>query len=65
MEGGQAMNENDEKKIMELLSREPVHVDEITRRVEFPASKVFAMLTVLEMKGRIKNIGNMSYIVKK
>lgn len=55
----------DEAKIVELLSREPIHVDELARRSTFPQPKVIAMLTVLEMKGRIKNVGNMMYIIKK
>ncbi len=56
---------SDEARLLSLLSREPVHVDDITRKSEFPGSKIIAMLTVLEMKGRVKNVGNMNYIIKK
>jgi DNA processing protein len=55
---------SDEGQLVALLSREPLHIDEITRKSIFPGPKVIAMLTVLEMKGRVQNIGNMMYVIK-
>lgn len=55
----------DEGQLITLISREPIHIDEITRKSTFPGPKVIAMLTVLEMKGRIQNVGNMMYVIKK
>ncbi len=56
---------SDEGQLLVLLSREPLHIDEITRKSTFPGPKVIAMLTVLEMKGKVQNVGNMMYVVKK
>ncbi len=55
---------DDEGQLIQLLSREPLHIDEITRKSTLPGPTVIAMLTVLEMKGRIQNVGNMMYIIK-
>lgn len=55
---------SDEGLLLQILSREPLHIDEITRKSTFPGPQVIAMLTVLEMKGRIQNVGNMMYVIK-
>ncbi len=51
----------DESRLLTHLSSEALHIDEITRKIQLPSSHVTALLTVLEMKGRVKNIGNMTY----
>jgi len=56
---------SEEGQLLALLNREPLHIDEITRKSIFPGPKVIAMLTVLEMKGRIQNVGNMMYVITK
>ncbi len=56
---------SDESILLRFLSREALHIDEIMRHMSFPQPKVIALLTVLEMKGRIKNLGNMMYVIKK
>ena len=56
---------SEEGQLLQLLSREPIHIDELTRKALFPGPKIIALLTVLEMKGRVKNIGNMMYVIKK
>ncbi len=56
---------SDEAQLIALLSLEPLHIDEITRKSTFTPPTVIAMLTVLEMKGRVQNIGNMMYVIKK
>ncbi len=55
----------DESRLLAHLSTEALHIDEIIRRIQLPSSEVTALLTVLEMKGRVKNIGNMTYTFKK
>jgi DNA processing protein len=55
---------SDESTLLSFFTGEAIHIDEITRLAPFPQSKVIALITVLEMKGRIKNTGNMMYIIK-
>ena len=51
----------DEAKILEYLSFEPIHADELTRLTKMPTSAINATLTLMEMKGKIKHIGAMKY----
>jgi len=44
----------EEKKLCDLLSREPKHVDLIYRESGFPASKVLGILLSLELKGIVR-----------
>lgn len=50
-----------EQLIIENLSREPVHIDDLTRQIQIPASEVSAALAMLEMKGRVRNLGGAKY----
>ncbi|HEV8601549.1 MAG TPA: DNA-processing protein DprA [Patescibacteria group bacterium] len=52
----------DERFVIEYLSHEPTHIDDLIRRVNRQTGKVNAILTVLEMKGRIKNLGGGNYV---
>lgn len=47
--------------ILAVLDRESLHLDEIVRISNLKADLVFAKLTVLELKGMIRNIGNGVY----
>lgn len=51
----------EERRLLEILSREPQHIDELVRSLKQPAGKISASLTMLEMKGRIKHLGNAKY----
>lgn len=55
----------EEVKILEFLEREPVHVDELARSTGLPIQIINATLTLMEMKGKIKNLGNMNYVVSR
>ena len=50
-----------EESIMEALSREPTHIDDITRKLQLPASEIISTLVVLEMKGRVRNTGGAKF----
>jgi DNA processing protein len=50
-----------ERIIYELLSSEPLHVDEITHSSELPIGTVSSTLTMLEMKGAIKHTTGRHY----
>ncbi|MEO8065439.1 MAG: DNA-processing protein DprA [Candidatus Doudnabacteria bacterium] len=46
-----------EELILKHLSREGLHINELIKAVKLTASLVASNLTLLEMKGRIKNLG--------
>ncbi len=50
-----------ETKLYEIISREPLHIDEIVRISGLGISKVSEKLSFMELKGMIKNIGNKVY----
>ncbi len=51
-----------ETKILEQLSQEPRHVDEIVRQAAMPPPQVAGLLTLLELKGLVRQVGAMSYV---
>lgn len=53
----------EEKKIIALLSHEPVYIDNLIQLTKMPASTINSSLTVMEMKGMIKNLGGMQYVL--
>lgn len=57
--------DNLEQKILNLLSDQPMHVDEITLLSELPVSQVSACLSMLELKGVGRQIGGMKYVAIK
>ncbi len=55
----------EEKKILECLSREPSHFDHIAKTAGLPASTVAASLTIMEMKGKVRNLGGNQYVISR
>lgn len=51
-----------EKKLLQVLGCEPVHVDDIRARAEMPIEKVSAALVMMELKGMVRQVGGMNYI---
>jgi DNA processing protein len=53
---------NDEEgRLLALLSHEPVHVDDLSRQSALPAPTVASTLMMLELKGAVRQVGTMSY----
>ncbi|MCB9799020.1 DNA-protecting protein DprA [Candidatus Nomurabacteria bacterium] len=50
-----------ETQILDLLSCEPLHVDQIFEKFPKERQKILPCLTVLEIKSKVKNLGNMTY----
>jgi predicted Rossmann fold nucleotide-binding protein DprA/Smf involved in DNA uptake len=50
-----------EKTIIELLSSESKHLDEISRELKISAAQISAILIKLEISGLVKNIGSGIY----
>ncbi|MBI5077225.1 DNA-protecting protein DprA [Candidatus Falkowbacteria bacterium] len=53
----------EEAAILKFLRVEPLHVNELVRRSDLSIIEINAALMLLEIKGRVKNIGNMTYVL--
>ncbi|MSU75371.1 MAG: DNA-protecting protein DprA [Candidatus Magasanikbacteria bacterium] len=53
-----------EAKLLPHLSKEPTHIDALTKASGLDSGTVGSTLTMMEMKGKVKNVGGMQYIVK-
>jgi DNA processing protein len=51
-----------ERQVMGTLSQDPTHVDDVAARCGLPVSQVSACLTMLELKGRARQVGGMSFV---
>lgn len=51
-----------EARLLQELSGEPLHVDELRLRCDLPAAQVGAGLAMLELKGRVRQVGGMHYV---
>jgi DNA processing protein len=51
-----------EAALLEILNAEPVHVDEIRNRTGLPIEKVSSALTMMELKGMVRQVGGMNYV---
>ena len=51
-----------EASLYALLGREPMHVDEIQEQAELPVEQVTAVLTIMELKGLVRQVGSMRSI---
>lgn len=59
----EALPEDDgERKVLGALTFEPTHVDEVQTRCGLPAAQVAASLAMLELKGRVRQVGGMQYV---
>jgi len=52
-----------EALLLKQLSAEPTHIDEVCRSSGLPVSTVSGTLTMMELKGLVKQVGNMNYIL--
>jgi DNA processing protein len=51
-----------EAKLFQILNREPLHIDEIRSQVNLPIETVSATLTMMELKGMVRQVGGMRYV---
>jgi DNA processing protein len=52
-----------EAALLERLSAEPTHVDELQQQLELPISQVTSTLALMELKGLVRQVGGMKYVV--
>ena len=53
----------EEEKILKILTPEPLHIDKIIKLSKLETSVASSILSLMEMKGMIKNIGGQNYII--
>ena len=51
-----------EQRVFQALSKQPIHVDELQTRCSLPASTINAALAMLELKGRVRQVGGMNFV---
>jgi len=52
-----------EALLLKQLSAEPTHIDEVCQGSGLPISTVSSTLTMMELKGLVKQVGNMNYVM--
>ena len=52
-----------ESLLLKQLAAEPVHIDEICRSTALPISTVSSSLAMMELKGLVKQVGTMNYVL--
>ena len=62
--GGEDLDGLDEEEgeLLALVSGEPVHVDDLCRMSGMPIASISSMLTLLELKGKVTQVGSMHYV---
>jgi DNA processing protein len=52
-----------ESVLLKQLSAEPSHIDEVCRRSGLPAATVSSTLAMMELKGMVRQVGTMNYVL--
>jgi DNA processing protein len=52
-----------ESQVLGFLSGDPLHVDEIVRQTALPVSEVSSTLALMELKGMVRQVGGMNYVL--
>jgi DNA processing protein len=51
-----------EARLLQVLGRQPLHVDDIRQQSGMPIEQVSATLTLMELKGMVRQVGGMHYV---
>jgi DNA processing protein len=52
-----------EALLLDHLSGEPLHVDRLSRTVQLPIAEVSSTLALMELKGMVRQVGGMNYVL--
>jgi DNA processing protein len=52
-----------EARLLKVLGDEPLHIDEASQQAGFPIDKVSATLTMMELKGMVRQVGGMNFVI--
>lgn len=53
----------EEEIILNILSNEPLHVNDIIKQVQLDVATTNSTLSLMEIKGKIKNLGGSNYVI--
>lgn len=51
-----------ERRVLKVLTSEPIHIDELRARCELPIAELTAALSMLELRGQARQVGGMHYV---
>ena len=54
-----------EQRVLACLSAEPVHIDDLGVQMGLPIAQVSGTLALMELKGLVRQVGGMNYVVAK
>ena len=54
---------DDERVLLKLISHEPCHVDDLIRDSGLETTTVSSTLMMMELKGMVKQVGGMHYVL--
>lgn len=57
----EAFSTPEEKQILDLITNEPLHIDEIVRKIGLPLSKISSSIVLLELKGMVVETAPQTY----
>jgi DNA processing protein len=52
-----------ERAMLKTISHDPMHIDEIVRRMDMPIPQVSSVLAMMELKGLVCQVGGMQYVL--
>ncbi|MBI4709222.1 MAG: DNA-protecting protein DprA [Candidatus Portnoybacteria bacterium] len=62
----QILPDNEEEaKILEILGDEPTHIDKIVIETKIDTATINATIALMEIKGKIRNLGGMNYVLSR
>ena len=60
-ESGRSKETGEERVLLDLLQDGALHLDDLVRQSGLPTAKVCSIMTLMEIKGKVKNLGGMTY----
>jgi DNA processing protein len=51
-----------EATLLRYMNQEPIHLDDLVRESAMPAPQVAGLLTIMELKGLVRQVGSLSYV---
>ena len=54
--------DKEEALMLEVIGKEPIHIDEIRSKTGLPIETVSASLSLMELKGLVQQVGGMNYV---
>jgi DNA processing protein len=52
-----------EAAVLTVISHDPTHIDDIVRQMNMPVPQVSSLLAMMELKGLVRQVGGMNYVL--